>query len=619
MKQPRLIMICLCMTLAVAAIAQVKSQKVASKISHVTLYRSQAQTVRAVEVPDVVGELALSVDDLPATIQPGSLFASSKDLKIRSVRYLTELIPERLPTDEIAKLDEALKKLTVTSATITTKRALLEKKKGFIASLERQYISKLGPTVAGKETKVAGFDFESIAKMTEFIFKQQEAITEETLKIDAETRKISDEQTVLRKKMAALTHGRSRSQRTAGSYRRRAIIYVAKTAPGKASLSLSYLVSNTGWSPAYNMRVAKKTDKLNMEYLAHIHQVTGEDWNGVALTLSTAIPNMNAEIPILAPMWVHLMQTERKGKRTVMAPSGPNPLAKNLKGQFAMAAEFQQKASPQVMQYNYEVNQMAWNRQNIEFRNGRDQLRSWRDGVRQIEHQVAVEYRIPGTVTLPSRNDNQMVQILNETLNCSLYYEAVPLLANYVSRGVEAKNTISQPLLAGRYSAFIDGQYVGTGSVPVTATGQTLALGFGIDTQLRCRRELDDKIADKSWGKRTETYKYKIYIDNYKDKPVKIRLLDRIPVTHQKELKITLITGRLSLSDDADYSEFDRPKGILRWDLEIPASSSGSKAVKFDYSFDMKFDSDMQISSLGTVIQKQILKDLNEMKMRRVK
>ena len=171
--------------------------------------------------------------------------------------------------------------------------------------------------------------------------------------------------------------------------------------------------------------------------------------------------------------------------------------------------------------------------------------------------------------------------------------------------------------MPGGIPPFIDGQYVGAGFVPLTATGQTFNLGFGIDPQLRCRRELVDKVADKSWGSRTESYKYSLILDNFKSIPVKIRLLDRIPVTKNKELKITLKDGKGKLSKDADYREFDLPKGILRWDITLPANSSGARATKLGYSFDMEFDSDMQISGFGSQMKEQLRSELIKLRVRR--
>lgn len=623
MKPNRLFAMVALVTLVTTAMAEVKPLKATSTLKKVTLFRSQAMIVREVVVPNGTGELAVEVENLPPSVQPSSLFASSKDLKIRSVRYLTEIDPVKLPKDEIQKHELAIKEVSVAQQILRTKQRLLAAKKAYLDRIEAQYVTKLGTTTTtvDKAAKTTGFDFETIAKMTEFVFKQREELTEKELALDAEARaldkKTKDNQTALN----ALRHGNPagilQQRIQSAKMRRKAIVYIAKKGAGKASLSLSYLVNSAGWSPAYNMRMTNKADTLNLEYLAHVRQTTGEDWSGVKLVLSTATPNMNAEIPILAPMWIHLTASERK-KAKANRSLDYNPLAANKLAQMGSLSKFQKKATNNnYFQGNFALNEHAWNRQQLEFKNGKEAIRRWNEGVRKLVQQMAVEYVIPDSVTLASRNDNQMVQIFSETIACSLFYEAVPLLANYVSRGVEAKNTINQPLLAGQYSAFLDGQYVGSGNVPVTATGQTLILGFGIDPQLRCRRELSDKLGDKSWGSRTETYKYKLVIDNYKSKPVKIRLMDRIPVTKDKGLKITLIDGLLKLSEDADFRALDYPKGVLRWDIELPASTSGSKATTFDYSFDMTFDSDMQVSGLGTEIKAQLRNDLMEMESRR--
>jgi hypothetical protein len=608
-------------------VADVNMVATKDRISRVTLYRDQALVVREVTVPDAEGELGLIVDNLPPAIDPHSLFASSSSLKIRSVRYLTELVPDKNLDDEIAAVEKKQREAAIVGEDLAQRRALLQAKQTYLAEVSKRYLAKLGPDMAalgGDKVAVSGFDFASIAQMTEFVFKQQEDLTGKFLALAAEERAVADTMTDLQEKLDALRHGDAVNQAPAQqaaeraperNIRRKAIVYVAREKGGEKTLALSYLVHQAGWSPAYNMRIVGEGQELNLEYLAHVRQLTHEDWNGVTLTLSTATPNMNAEVPMLAPMWVRL--TASGESAPVAATVNDNLLARNIASQIEVQSKFQKKSSGDARAYNFTLNSGAWDRQHLEFGNDREILRHWNAGVRQIVQQMAVEYRIPDTVTLASRNDNQMVQIFSRGVPCQLHYEAVPLLAGYVSRGIEAVNVIDQPLLAGTYSAFIDGQYVGSGAVPVTATGQTLILGFGIDPQLRCRRELVDKTADKSWGSRTETYRYRLILDNYKDKAVSVRLLDRIPVTHDKGLEITLREGTETLCADEDYRALDHPKGILRWDVSLPAVTSGSKASKFEYSFDFKFDSDMRISGQVEQIQEQLRTDLMEMEARR--
>ena len=138
--------------------ADMKSVAVDSKISHVTLYRSQALIMREVSVPDASGELALTIENLPPSVSPGSLFASSKDLKVRSVRHLTELLPEKPADDKVAQLEKRLVELGVAKVSVEARQSVQRTKKAYLDKLETQYINKLGPsaTGGGKDAKMEG-------------------------------------------------------------------------------------------------------------------------------------------------------------------------------------------------------------------------------------------------------------------------------------------------------------------------------------------------------------------------------------------------------------------------------------------------------------------------------
>lgn len=622
--------------------AQVMEVPGKSDISAVTLYRAQAMVSRKVTVGDETGELAVLVEDLPATIQPDSLFATSDELSIRSVRFFTEYVTQEDDDkkDEASKTRKELKAIRIALEELQPARELLRTKARFIEQLETRYLAELGPsaTALTKDTLTqTGFDFETIETMTAFIFAQQKEMAAASLELKRKERELNEQAGTLNEKLAKLGYegGFAANQtnnapvaqqaeqfRPSQKILRKAMVYVAKKQAGNGTLALHYLVSGSGWNPTYNMRIERAaTENLEVELLAHVHQLTGEDWNSVKLTLSTATPNMNADIPMLAPMWVRLISSDDQPSSTVASIGGRNLLVDNKAKQVTLNAEFQQMkgGGKAYSDYNYKLNDMAVNRQSLEFNNRKEVLKNWYQAAKRAGTGIAVEYQIPDTVTLASRRDNQMVRILTANVKGSLFYEAVPLLSDYVSRGIEAKNTLGQPLLAGRYSAFIDGQYVGSGNLPLTVSGQMLSLGFGAEPQLKCSRELKDKTGDKDWGRRTESYTYEFTVDNFMDTAVDIRLLDRIPVTKNDGLRITLKKGKDALSEDKEYRDFEYVKGILRWDMTLPPSSSGSKATTFQYSYDVRFDADMKISTEGETIRQQVEADLMEMQMHRMK
>ena len=86
---------------------------------------------------------------------------------------------------------------------------------------------------------------------------------------------------------------------------RDAVIVLDKTKPGAGTVRLNYLVSNATWRPLYKLRAgAKDKDPVQLEYLATLTQQSGEDWTGVAVTLSTAEPLLNAAPPDLLALEV---------------------------------------------------------------------------------------------------------------------------------------------------------------------------------------------------------------------------------------------------------------------------------------------------------------------------
>ncbi len=90
-------------------------------------------------------------------------------------------------------------------------------------------------------------------------------------------------------------------------------VSVESAGAGDFELEVIYTVYGAQWEPLYDARVQLLVPdspdgllegKLQLSYLAKITQNTGEDWNDVALTLSTAQPNLGTLPPKLEPLYV---------------------------------------------------------------------------------------------------------------------------------------------------------------------------------------------------------------------------------------------------------------------------------------------------------------------------
>ena len=64
-------------------------------------------------------------------------------------------------------------------------------------------------------------------------------------------------------------------------------------------VELHYFVPGARWAPAYTIKLDRDMRSASLELRALVGQATGEDWHGVALTLSTALPQQWTELPEL--------------------------------------------------------------------------------------------------------------------------------------------------------------------------------------------------------------------------------------------------------------------------------------------------------------------------------
>jgi uncharacterized protein (TIGR02231 family) len=69
-------------------------------------------------------------------------------------------------------------------------------------------------------------------------------------------------------------------------------------------LSISYLVSNAGWVPQYDLRSDGMNGKINLTYKANVYQNTGLNWENVKLNISTNNPYQNKTKPTLHPWYL---------------------------------------------------------------------------------------------------------------------------------------------------------------------------------------------------------------------------------------------------------------------------------------------------------------------------
>ena len=562
---------------------------VSGTIASVTAYRGQAMVTRSVPVGKGKGLMDVVVSGLPDQVFGGSLFADGgQGVEVRAVRYRTRVVGRDV-SKEAAALQEQLEDIAMRKR----ENAALTQ----LAGQQLAYLDKLDNFVAPTATVEMSkgvLNAETIEKLTKFSFEKRAELTKTRLGLSESLVKLSREEQDTQLKLSLLGGGDTRIEREA-------VVFVDKRVENETTLSLSYLVGNVNWRPNYNMRAESGKTSVKVEYSALVNQMTGEDWSGVELTLSTASPALIARGATLLPLYVSLVE---RGQ----AP-GPAADANAYKQRRSDLKKEQQEAArsgnankpsapaderAQNEEVEKSLNRIADEMQAMELAAAGD---TWRQ--RDVAEGVSVEYKLPGTTGLASRSDTQLVKIADLNLGAEFAFIGTPVLSDYVYLEAEAKNESETVLLEGAYTAYLDGRFVGRSVIPLVGRGESFSVGFGIDSQLRVSREIVEKKDEIKGGNRVVSFKYRITIANYKSNDVAIRLLERMPAAPRADIRITLVETSVELSKDRLYLRDQRPKGMLRWDITVPKGSSGADAREVTYSYNMEYDKQMEVGPGG--------------------
>lgn len=574
------------------------------RVAEVTLYRGQAQITRTVPVDGAAGSLEVVVTGLPEQIVPDSLFAEGvDDVEIRAVRFRTRAVGEE-PRDEVRALDEQIRETQQQTMLAQKKLELLGKRAAYLDRMET-----FSAETAHGDLSSGVLDAEALERVTLFAFEQREQIAEQEVDLQRQMHDLNEQMQLLQRQRGELTRGAERTVREA-------VLFLHKQADGPVDVRLNYLVNGCGWSPAYTMRAGGDRQQVSVEYNALIHQLTGENWDDVRLTLSTASPALAAAGPGLAPFHVTLQpevvaQTpnEASGQQAVGDLFGNygrgmsrGQVIDNLEGLNRKKIELQMQAGNAVtFQSNstlsWDLNTFACASQQLEINGDAVTLSVLRNEPSMPGEGPSLSYRLSGPVSLASRSDQQMVRIMQTDMDSHFYHVATPVLSPYVYREAELMNASEEDLLAGPMTAYLDGRFVGRGEIPTVARGQTFVVGFGANPQLRTRRELADRDDKVQGGNRETRFDYRLFIENYSNQPTDVRLVDRLPHAEGgADIRVTLGDTSDDISDDKQYQRIERPMGLLRWDVQVAANAAGDDARQIDYSYAVEYDRQYVVS-----------------------
>ncbi|VDC07398.1 unnamed protein product [Peniophora sp. CBMAI 1063] len=331
-------------------------------------------------------------------------------------------------------------------------------------------------------------------------------------------------------------------------------------------LKLVYVVRQARWKPSYELHAYPDKSGLpvpsvSLHYRAMIVQGTGENWEGVALTLSTASPSLADEsIPELkptriSPPRVHSARAKRLPPPLPplpMQPSAPPPPPTQI---VQLYSAKQAQATPQANSLANGPASRQWTPPDSWAVAGDDEVElvesiSEFESATSIarESPLFVSYTIDGKSSIPSDGEAHKVSVAEIPFEARVSHVVVPKVKAIVYLEAKVKNTSDYRLMPGPVNVFFDDSYVSQTSIKDIAPGGEFTCTLGPDMGTRVSYKRTSKLEKEAASRFAEQFSTTAYT-----------ALTTVTNTHPFALGKLIVRDGLPISDDGN-----RVRVILR-------------------------------------------------------
>jgi uncharacterized protein (TIGR02231 family) len=342
----------------------------------------------------------------------------------------------------------------------------------------------------------------------------------------------------------------------------RVVITLSAAEAASGKIAFSYLVSQAGWVPLYDIRSDSQTGKISLTYKAQVFQNSGIDWDNIKLNISTNNPYANKTKPELNPWYIDYYAYKRKMELEEISVRGARAIPQAAFNQGFMLDD----ATDKNLQEKPAL--------------GADQFTT-------VVHQlIAAEFKIDLPYSIKSNNEKNLVLIKNSDLNTTFKYYSVPKVDPGVYLVAQMTKLDELQLVPASANIFFDGSYIGETYLDPTSMDDTLNLSLGKDPNIVVKRTLlKQKSKDKVvQDKRERTFSYQIEVQNNKSSAIQLIIQDQVPMTTNNDITIELL--------EKDSARELPGNGILEWDYKLKPGEN----KKLEFSFKVKHPKDQQIN-----------------------
>jgi len=524
-------------------------------IKEITIFQGKAMVTRMGQVVVPVGEQSIKLKNLPLSISPDSLRVSGEGTEgalITGVELHRVYDTESLDLER-RELERTYKASLEKEVAIQDELNELDRQFALLDSTAQNFAQDFPKALAYQKAKV-----EDYLKFTEYITAKRIDIS----KSQVGKRREMDQ---AKKNSAAIKGRLDQTASKAATERNDVDINVRIAIAGPMKMTVTYAVSGAGWEPVYDVRVMPDTEKVNMTYYGIVIQETGEDWDNVALTLSTAPHTEARELPELNPWYLSAeapMPRRRfaMAKMAMNAPSGaPCPPPCEERAGASMDMEKKRDEGPAMEEMASQIAEVETSGE-------------------------AVVYKVPGTDTVLSNGEPKKLTVAMLDLSCKTEYLSVPKLSPEFYLKAKVSNDTEFVFLAGKVNLFQEDDYIGATVIDTKAPKEKFDLSLGVTRQIIIKRELVKKETESAGitGSGTRiNYAYEIKVENHRKAKAKLVIMDQLPVPSNKEIKIEKVVM------DPEAKDIDDMKRI-KWKFYLDPEQKRTVALQFSVEYPSK-------------------------------
>ena len=527
--------------------------ELATAITSVTVFNRGARVVRRGRAQVPAGPIELTISNLPDTIDEDSLRVSgrgSAQAKLLSVDLRKIYLAAPVEAEQL-ELQDRLKALQRQKRTFELQNRSL--------TAQQEYL--LNTLKAGAEQLPRGLAFgrSQVDTGQELLSVSSGAINEtdnKLLELERLQQDVDKELEQVKEQIANLG-----DSDTYEGYN--AIIMMQVGQAGMVEVDLTYRVPGASWKPLYDIRMLEGAEpQVELSYLAEVIQSSGEAWDEVELTLSTAREHTLTTIPELDPWYLHAEQPESAVDRSVNFKRAM-PMAAPAPGLGAGLPMMYMEAAP-VSPLEVSMAEIS-------------------------SSGPAVTYRTPQRITVPPDGTSHKTTVAILTLQPKLDYVTAPKLEEAAYRRATVVNTSAYQLLAGSANLFWGDEFLGKTALKSVAPNESFELSLGVEERIKVTRKPNLRAVEKVLLRdvRKLRFGYEIELTNLMDNTVALVLREQLPVSAHEKITVQLDEVHPAVSDRSDL-------GLMEWRFDLAAQAS----QVVSYAFTIQHPRDMTVTGL---------------------